>query len=139
LQENPGLMDEAMGRNVMLATPSSLVALLKVISSGWRQTALAANAAEIRGLGEDLYKRLAVFGEHLGRLGKSLGSSVDSFNRAVGSLEQQVLPAARRFPELGLRVSREIEAIDPIASLARTPRGAALERDDGFPDDSKDA
>jgi DNA recombination protein RmuC len=139
MQENPGLMDDAMSRNVMLATPSSLVALLKVVSSGWRQSALAENAAEIRRLGEELYKRLAVFGEHLGRLGKSLGASVDSFNRAIGSLEQQVLPAARRFPELGLRVSREIEVIEPIASLTRTPRGAALERDDSFPDDSKDA
>jgi DNA recombination protein RmuC len=139
LQENPGLMDDALGRNVMLATPSSLVGLLKVVSSGWRQTALAENAAEIRRLGEELYKRLSVFGEHLGRVGKSLGASVDSFNRAIGSLEQQVLPAARRFPQLGLRISREIEAIDPIESLARTPRGAALERDDGFPDDPKDS
>lgn len=135
LQENPGLMDDAMVRNVMLATPSSLVALLKVISSGWRQSALAENAAEIRSLGEELYKRLAVFGEHLGRLGKSLGSSVESFNRAVGSLEQQVLPAARRFPELGLRVSREIDVIEPLASLARTPRAAALQREDGFTDE----
>jgi DNA recombination protein RmuC len=68
-----------------------------------------------------------------------LGASVDSFNRAIGSLEQQVLPGARRFPELGLRISREIEAIDPIASLARTPRGAVLERDDDFPDEAKDS
>jgi DNA recombination protein RmuC len=138
LQENPGLMDEALSHKVMLATPTSLVALLKVISSGWRQTALAENAAEIRLLGEEIYKRLAVFGEHLGRLGKSLGSSVDSFNRAVGSLESQVLPAARRFEQLGLRVNRDIEAIPPIDTLARTPREAALERDD-FPDDPKDA
>ncbi len=113
----------------MLATPTSLVALLKAVSHGWRQTILADNAAEIRALGEDLYKRLAVFGEHLGRLGKSLGGSVDSFNKAVGSLEQQVLPAARRFPELGLRFSREIEPIEPIANLARIPRGAGAERD----------
>jgi DNA recombination protein RmuC len=69
-----------------------------------------------------LYKRLAVFGEHLGKLGRSLGSSVDSFNRAVGSLEQQVLPAARRFPELGLRVPRDLEVIEPVGSLTRTPR-----------------
>ena len=88
---------------------------------------LADNAAEIRRLGEDMYKRLAVFGEHLGKLGKSLGNSVDSFNKAVGSLEQQVLPAARRFPELGLRVNRELEPIDHVDTLARAPRlaGAA--------------
>jgi DNA recombination protein RmuC len=98
------------------------VALLKAVSYGWKQTQLAENAAEVRELGEEIYKRLAVFGEHLGKLGKSLGSSVDSFNRAVGSLEQQVLPAARRFEGLGLRVSRGIDPIEPIANLARTPR-----------------
>jgi DNA recombination protein RmuC len=126
LQENPGLIDDSMRQNVMLATPTSLVALLKAVSYGWKQTVLADNAAEVRRLGEELYKRLAVFGEHLGRLGKSLGSSVESFNRAVGSLEQQVLPAARRFPDLGLRVNRDIEPIDPVANLARMPRAAAL-------------
>jgi DNA recombination protein RmuC len=124
LQENPGLIDDSLRQNVMLATPTSLVALLKAVSYGWKQTILADNAAQIRRLGEDVYKRLAVFGEHLGRLGKSLGSSVDSFNKAVGSLEQQVLPAARRFPELGMRVNREIEPIEPVASLARIPRNA---------------
>jgi DNA recombination protein RmuC len=126
LQENPGLIDDSLRQNVMLATPTSLVALLKAVSYGWKQTALAHNAAEIRRLGEDVYKRLAVFGEHLGKLGKSLGNSVDSFNRAVGSLEQQVLPAARRFPELGLRVNREIEPLEPVASLTRIPRDAEL-------------
>ena len=127
LQENPGLIDESLRQNVMLATPTSLVALLKAVAYGWKQAILADNAIEIRRLGEELYKRLAVFGEHLGRLGKSLGSSVESFNKAVGSLEQQVLPAARRFPELGLRVNRELEPIESIDTLARTPRltGAA--------------
>ena len=125
LNENPDLIDESLRQDVMLATPTSLVALLKAVAYGWRQTALADNAAEIRRLGEELYKRLAVFGEHLGKLGKSLGGSVESFNRAVGSLEQQVLPAARRFPELGLRAEREIAPIEQIESLARTPRIAS--------------
>src|SRR6202790_1199020 len=127
LQENPGLIDDSLRKNVMLATPTSLVALLKTVAYGWKQTILADNAAEIRRLGEDLYKRLSVFGEHLGKLGKSLGSSVDSFNKAVGSLEQQILPAARRFPELGLRVQRDLEAIEPVGSLPRTPRGAGAQ------------
>ena len=134
LQENPGLVDDSMRQNVLLATPTSLIALLKVVSHGWKQTILAENAAEIRGLGEDLYKRLAVFAEHLGRLGKSLGNSVDSFNKAVGSLEQQVLPAARRFEGLGLRVNREIEPLEPVATLTRIPRGA-----DAPPDPSDEA
>jgi DNA recombination protein RmuC len=124
MAENPELIDESLRRNVMLATPTSLVALLKAVAYGWKQTVLADNAAEVRRLGEDLYKRLAVFGEHLAKLGKSLGSSVDSFNRAVGSLEQQVLPAARRFPELGLRVDRDLPGTEPILSLARAPRAA---------------
>src|SRR5882724_7134671 len=137
LQENPGLVDEAMRQNIMLATPTSLIALLKVISYGWKQTALAENAKEVRQLGEEMYKRLAVFGEHLTRLGKSLGGSVESFNRAVGSLEQQVLPAARRFEGLGLRVNREIEPIEPVSSLTRTPRVDAVQ-DNGAPDYAAD-
>jgi DNA recombination protein RmuC len=136
LQENPGLVDDSMRQNVLLATPTSLIALLKVVSQGWKQTILAENAAEIRSLGEDLYKRLAVFGEHLGKLGKSLGNSVDSFNKAVGSLEQQVLPAARRFEGLGLRVNRDIEPLEPVATLTRIPRSARVEPD---PSDEADS
>jgi DNA recombination protein RmuC len=125
LQETPGLIDDSLRQNVMLATPTSLVALLKAVHHGWKQTALAENAEEIRRLGEDMYKRLAVFHEHLARLGKSLGGSLDSFNKAVGSLEQQVLPAARRFQELGLRVNREIEPLEPVEILPRIPRSGS--------------
>jgi DNA recombination protein RmuC len=124
LQENPDLIDESLRQNVMLATPTSLVALLKTVALGWKQAALAENAAEIRKLGEDMYKRLGAFGDHLAKLGKSLGASVDSFNKAVGSLEQQVMPAARRFPGLGLRVNRELELIEPVETLTRVPRVA---------------
>src|SRR6202011_2563161 len=136
LQENQGLIDESLRQNVMLATPTSLVALLKAVAYGWKQTVLADNAAEIRRLGEDLYKRLAVFGEHLGKLGKSLGSSVDSFNKAVGSLEQQVLPAARRFEGLGLRVNRDIEPLEPVTTLTRIPRNAGVEAAGDAPDEA---
>jgi DNA recombination protein RmuC len=122
LQENPALIDEALRQNVMLATPTSLAALLKAVEYGWKQSVLADNAAEVRKLGEELYKRLAVFAEHLTRLGKSLGAGVDAYNKAVGSLEQQVLPGARRFPELGLRINREIEVLEPVEHLARIPR-----------------
>jgi DNA recombination protein RmuC len=122
LQENPALLDESMRQNVILATPTSLVAILKAVAYSWKQTALAENAAEIRSLGEEIYKRLAVFGEHLGKLGRALGSSVEHYNKAVGSLEQQVLSTARKFPELGLRSSREIDVLEPVATLTRTPR-----------------
>jgi len=139
LQEHPDLIDEALRQNVMLATPTSLVALLKAVAYGWKQTALAENAEDVRRLGEEMYKRLSVFGEHLARLGKALGGGVDAFNKAVGSLEQQVLPAARRFPELGLRVNRTLEPIEPVETLTRTPRapaGAASEPADGTSSDS---
>ncbi len=131
LQENPTLIEDSMRLNVILATPTSLVALLKAVAYSWKQTLLAANAAEIRQLGEELYRRLAVFGEHLAKLGRALGGSVDSFNKAVGSLEQQVLSTARKFPDLGLRVNRELDALEPIATLTRMPRSADEPRSDG--------
>ena len=102
------LLEDALREKVVLATPTSFVALLRAVAFGWRQEAVAEHAERIRDLGETLYSRIATFGEHLGKLGRSLGSSVDHFNRAVGSLERQVLPGARRFTELGLRPKKEL-------------------------------
>lgn len=128
--EIPSLLEDAIRQHVIIATPSSFVALLKAVAYGWRQNALADNAARIQELAEDLYKRLAKFTEHIGKIGKSLGQSVDAYNSAVGSLERQVLPGARKFTELGLRPEREIEEIAPIEKLARVPRGSAGNADD---------
>ena len=122
--EIPSLLEDAIRQHVIIATPSSFVALLKAVAYGWRQNALADNAARIQELAEDLYRRLARFSEHVARVGKSLGQSVDAYNSAVGSLERQVLPGARKFTELGLRPEREIEEIAPIEKLARVPRAA---------------
>jgi len=130
LAELPNLIEDAIRQDVIIATPSSFVALLKTVAYGWRQTALAQNAETIRTLAQDLYKRLAVFTGHLGRLGRSLNSSVDSFNAAVGSLERQVLPGARKFTELGVRPDREIETIEPLDRLARDPQ---LKKEDEEP------
>jgi DNA recombination protein RmuC len=121
LAELPTLLEDAIRQNVIIATPTSCVALLKAVAYGWRQTALANNAATIRTLGEDLYKRLVTFTSHLGRLGRSLGSSVEAFNSAVGSFERQVLPGARKFTELGVRSERPIEPSEPIEKLVRAP------------------
>ncbi|NJD30831.1 MAG: DNA recombination protein RmuC [Gammaproteobacteria bacterium] len=128
--EIPTLLEDAIRQHVIIATPSSFVALLKAVAYGWRQNALAENAAHIQELAEDLYKRLAKFTEHLGKVGRSLGQSVDAYNSAVGSLERQVLPGARKFTELGLRPEREIEEIAPIEKLARVPRAAEGENVD---------
>ncbi|HKE96515.1 MAG TPA: DNA recombination protein RmuC [Povalibacter sp.] len=122
LAEQPNLLEDAIRQDVIIASPSSFVALLKTVAYGWRQTALAQNAETIRTLAEDLYKRLAVFTGHLSRLGRNLGLSVDAFNSAVGSLERQVLPGARKFTELGVRPEREIESVEPIDKLARDPQ-----------------
>lgn len=122
LAEQPNLLEDAIRQDVIIATPSSFVALLKTVAYGWRQTALAQNAETIRTLAEDLYKRLAVFTGHLSRLGRNLGLSVDAFNSAVGSMERQVLPGARKFTELGVRPEREIDSVEPIDKLARDPQ-----------------
>ncbi len=128
--EVPSLLEDAIRQDVIIATPSSFIALLKAVAYGWRQNMLAENAVRIRELAEDLYKRLATFGSHVARIGKSLGQSVEAYNAAVGSLERQVLPGARKFTELGLRPEREIEEIAPIENLARELRAVDVEAND---------
>jgi DNA recombination protein RmuC len=133
MNENPSLLDEAIRQGVIVATPTSFIAMLKAIAYGWRQLALAQNAATIRDLGQELYKRLSVFGNHLSRIGVALDRGVEAYNNAVGSLERQVLPAARRFSELGLTTDRALEELERVDRLARDP--ATRELDLGTPDD----
>ncbi len=122
LAENPNLLEDAIRQDVIIATPSSFVALLKAVAYGWRQTSLAQNAQTIRDLGAEIYKRLNVFNNHLIKLQRNLNGSVEAFNAAMGSLERQVLPSARKFTELGIRPDKELEPIEPIDALARTPQ-----------------
>jgi DNA recombination protein RmuC len=119
LAERPDLIDNALKQSVIIATPSTLIALLKAVAYGWRQSAVAQNAATIRELGQELYRRLASFGGHLGKLGQRLGNAVESYNSAVGSLERQVLPQARRFTELGVTSDEQLPQLEPIEELAR--------------------
>lgn len=120
LNEDPDLIESALSQHIILATPTSFVALLKAVAYGWRQLALADNAEEIRRLAEDLYGRLSTFVGHMNKVGKQLASSVDNYNRAVGSLERKVLPGARKFVELGIHPKKHIEAVEPLESLPRT-------------------
>jgi DNA recombination protein RmuC len=120
LNEDPDLIESALSQQIILATPTSFVALLKAVAYGWRQLSLAENAEEIRQLAEDLYGRLTAFAGHMNRVGKQLASSVENYNRAVGSLERKVLPGARKFVELGIRPKKEIEKIEPLEALPRT-------------------
>lgn len=120
LGEDPDLIEYALANQIILATPTSFVALLKAVAYGWRQLALAGNAEEIRKLAEDLYGRLTAFVGHMNKVGKQLASSVENYNRAVGSLERKVLPGARKFVELGIRPKKELDQLEPLESLPRT-------------------
>jgi len=120
LNEQPDLIEYALSKQIILATPTSLVALLKAVAYGWRQLALADNAKEIRILAEDLYGRLATFVTHLNRVGRQLASSVENYNKAVGSLERNVLPGARKFVELGVHAKKDIEKLESLESIPRT-------------------
>lgn len=119
LEVDPALLEDSMSQNIILATPTNFIALLRAVSYGWKQQALAENAENIRELGEMLYKRLSTFGNHLSKLGNSLGSSVNHFNSAVGSLERQVLPGARKFTEMGISSKNEITDLPPVEQQPR--------------------
>ena len=100
LEHDPSLIEFGSGLNVMFATPTTLIAMLRAVAFGWKEESAARSAREIRECGVELYKRLSDLGGHLARLGKHLGNSVDDYNTLVGSLERRVLPSARRLKEL---------------------------------------
>lgn len=131
LAHNPDLLDAAMRQNVIVATPSTLIALLKAIAYGWRQADVARNATAIRDLGQELHRRLGAFTAHLTKLGKSLTGSVDAYNSAVGSLERSVLPQARRFAELGVGDGESLVEPSAVERLAREPTSNAPDAPSG--------
>jgi DNA recombination protein RmuC len=111
LREQPTLLEHAFTRNVVVATPSTLVTLLRTVAYTWRQDALAANAAAVHQLGRELYARLSTMGGHIDKLGRALGSAVGSYNQTVSSLESRVFVTARRMAELKL-----VDPNDPVQS-----------------------
>ncbi|MBN1378419.1 MAG: DNA recombination protein RmuC [Gammaproteobacteria bacterium] len=121
LEQDASILEYALSNKVILATPTSLIALLRAVAFGWRQQAVARNAEQIQQLGEELHSRMLAFTEHLTKLGSSLGNSVDHFNKAIGSLERSVLPGARKFSELGIESRKQIESMDPIEKAPRKP------------------
>jgi len=120
LNEKPDLIEYALSKQIILATPTSFVALLKAVAYGWRQLSLAENAREIRTLAEDLYGRLASFVGHMNTMGRQLARSVEHYNKAVGSLERNVLPGARKFVELGVHEKKEMEKLETLDPVPRT-------------------
>jgi DNA recombination protein RmuC len=131
LENDPKLIEDGVGLGVIIATPTTLIALLKAVSYGWRQEQMASNAQEVSKLGKDLYDRLRTFTNYFAEIGRGLDRALESYNRGVGSFEARVLVTARKFKERGAIAGEEIETLDPIDKTAR-----ALSLDEGglFPD-----
>ncbi len=119
LDNDRTLLEDAMQKKVILATPTSFVALLRAVAYGWRQESLAENAEHIRKVGEELYSRLNVFAGHLGKSGKSLESSVQHFNKAFASFDTRILPSARKFTEMGISAKKTLDNFEQIETIPR--------------------
>jgi DNA recombination protein RmuC len=120
LDQDRSLLEDALRKQVILATPTSFVALLRAVAYGWRQEQLAKNAEKIRQVGEELYQRLANFSGHLQKLGRSLESGLKAYNSAIGSFDARVMPSARKFVELGINPGKEIEEPQQIETGIKT-------------------
>ena len=124
LESDPSLIEFGVGQNIILATPTTLIALLRAVAYGWRQENLAQNAAEISALGKDLFKRLSDMGDHLNKVGKGLERAVEAYNAAVGSLEARVMVTARKFADLKTApLGVEIAELEPVEKSVRAVQG----------------
>lgn len=125
LEQDPTLFEHAFERNIVMATPATLVALLRTVGYTWRQEALARNAQEVLSLGRDLHARLSTLGGHISRLGRQLDNAVKSYNDTVSSLESRVLVTARRMSELRV-VDGDLEAPAQVERAARRTQAPEL-------------
>lgn len=127
LRADPNLVDYAAAQNIIIASPTLLMSLLRVVGMSWRQVELAKNAQDISNLGGELYKRLLTFTDHIGKVGKGLQNAMNGYDSAIGSLEKSVLPAARKMHELQGKSSDQLAEFE---SVERTPRLLSLTEED---------
>src|SRR5215471_6665761 len=120
LEQDPRLIEDGINQKVIIATPTTLIALLKAISYGWQQEQRAANADEVGKLGKELYDRLRTFLTHFSDIGKNLDRALEAYNKGVGSLESRLLVTARKFKERSAISGDEIESPEPVDKMART-------------------
>lgn len=134
MEEDPGLMEGAFSERVLLASPTTLIALLRAAAFGWRQERLAQDAHEIASLGRDLHKRLGKLGEHFAKVGRGLATAVGAYNETVGSFERMVVPGARKLREKAAPMDAELE---PVPDVELNPRSLAPAEPTGLlPDDA---
>ncbi|MBS1215686.1 MAG: hypothetical protein H6R20_660, partial [Proteobacteria bacterium] len=123
LQHDPTLLEYGVSQQVIPASPTTLIALLKTVAYGWRQEKLAENAEQISELGRELYDRVVTMAKHFATLGERLDGAVDAYNKTVGTMESRVLVSARRFRELGAATGDEIAETEVVERKARELRG----------------
>jgi len=129
LEVDPGLIESGVEQRIILATPTTLIALLRAAAYGWQQEALTENAQQISQLGKELHERLATLADHWSNVGKNLNDAVGAYNKATGSLESRVLVTARRFRDLqAIAGDKEIRDLTPIDSTPRLPVADELQR-----------
>jgi len=127
LEQDRQLIDDGMQKKVVLATPTTLIALLRSAAYLWQQEKITQNAKEISELGRELYDRLKTFLGHFQTVGSSIERAVESYNKAVGSMERRVLVSARKFKELGAATGGEIPDLEPVDEVPRTLEAAEKE------------